>query len=215
MTDLDIQRNLQKYVGDRRPTSRYASFDYCFNHFQLHRAEDRLDELLEGETLQLSCLHLGFYLASWGMLRGSTELLQRSVKTFVPVVEALVGAPPMLWTLDTDGYTEDSIRTLLAFGSQLRASLHQGASDILVTKVLLGTLGCVPAFDTYFKRGFGMSTFGPKAVRKIAAFDQDHSAEIDSGREYTLDFDSGSPTAPRYSRAKVIDMIFFIQGGGF
>ena len=150
-----------------------------------------------------------------GMLRGSTQLLQRSVRTYAPVVEALVAAPPMLWTLDTSGYSEESIRTLLAFGTELRTALHEGASDILVTKVLLGTMGCVPAFDTYFKKGCGVSTFGPKALRKIAVFDRDHSSEIHLGRDFTLDFDSGSPTSRRYTRAKVIDMIFFIHGGGF
>lgn len=210
-----IQTNLGTYLGDRKDTSRYSSFDYCFNHFQLHRERGRLEELLQGKTLQLSCLHLGFYLASWGMLRGSTELLQRSVKTFVPVIKVLVSAPPILWTLDTDAYTEDSIRTLLSFASTLRAALHKGASDILVTKVLLGTMGCVPAFDSRFKAGFGVSRFGPKALRKIAAFDREHAAAIEGGRECTLDFDSGSPTNRRYSRAKVIDMIFFIEGGGF
>lgn len=137
------------------------------------------------------------------------------MRTFIPVIETLVSAPGTLWTLDADGYTEESIRTLLAFSSQLRTALHHGASDILVTKVLLGTMGCVPAFDTYFKRGSGVSNFGPLALRKIATFDRDHSAAIDAGREYTLDFDSGLPTARQYTRSKVIDMIFFIEGGNF
>jgi len=77
-----IETNLAAYLGKRDPRSRYASFDYCFNYFQKYREQDRLGDLLDGEALQLSCLHLGFYLASWGMLRCSTELLQRSVRTF-------------------------------------------------------------------------------------------------------------------------------------
>jgi hypothetical protein len=58
----------------------------------------------------------------------------------------------------------------LTFGTLLRTVLHEQEPDILVTKVLLGTMGCIPAFDTYFKKGFGDSTFGPKALCKIAAF---------------------------------------------
>jgi len=149
-----IETNLAAYLGKRDPRSRYASFDYCFNYFQKYREQDRLGDLLDGEALQLSCLHLGFYLASWGMLRGSTELLQRSVRTFVPVVEALVKAPPHLWMTDVDGYTDETIAELLKYKVTLGKALHGGASDILITKVMLGTMGCVPAFDNNFRKGF-------------------------------------------------------------
>ena len=35
---------------------------------------------------------------------------------------------------------------------------------------------------------------------------------IERNRVHTLDFDTGLPTERRYSRAKVIDMIFFVEG---
>jgi hypothetical protein len=212
MIDVDIEKNLAVYLGDRKSTGRYASFDYCFNYFQSHREEDRLDDLLNGDALQLSCLHLGFYLASWGMLRGKAKLLKRSVRAYVPVVEALVAAPAHLWTLDVDGYDETAIKELSAFGKQLRPTLHDRASDVLVTKVLLGTMGCVPAFDRYFRKGFRCSTFGPKALRRIGQFYREHTDAIEAGRERTLNFDTGQPTQRRYTRAKVIDMIFFVEG---
>jgi hypothetical protein len=75
---MDIEGHLRAYLGGREPTERYTSFDYCFNYFQLHREQSKLPELVRGEALQLSCLHLGFYLASWGMLRGKADLLKRS-----------------------------------------------------------------------------------------------------------------------------------------
>lgn len=212
MTELDIEKKLREYLGDRKPTSRYASFDYCFNHFQAAREQGRLEDLVGGESLQLSCLHLGFFLASWGMLRGSTELLRCSVRTFVPVVEALVSAPAELWTLDADQYTDETIAVVRNFGCKLRTALHKGASDILVTKVLLGTMGCVPAFDTNFKKGFPVSKFGPKALLKIGQFYRDNAEVIEGHREQALDFHTGTPTNRRYTRAKVIDMIFFIEG---
>jgi hypothetical protein len=41
----------------------------------------------------------------------------------------------------------------------------------------------------------------------------DYDSEvIDAHRECTLDFDAGVPTERGYTRAKVIDMIFFIEG---
>lgn len=210
--NVDIEKNLAVYLGDRKPTGRYASFDYCFNYFQSHLKEGRLDDLLKGDALQLSCLHLGFYLASWGMLRGKAELLKRSVRTYVRVVEKLVAAPAHLWTLDVDGYDETAIKDLDEFGKQLRPTLHDGASDVLLTKVLLGTMGCVPAFDRYFKKGFRCSRFGPKALWRIGQFYQEHAEAIEAGRERSLDFDTGQRTQRRYTQAKGIDMIFFVEG---
>lgn len=212
MLEDRIDSHLAEYLGDRRPTSRYASFDYCFNYFQSHREQGRLENLLDVDAVQLSCLHLGFYLASWGMLRGSTELLQRSARTYVPVIETLVKAPAQLWTLDVDGYDSTTIAELRSFASTLGAALHDRASATLVTKVMLGTMGCVPAFDDFFKKGLRVSTFGPKALRRIAQIYRDHADIVDQHREQTLDFDTGLPTERRYTRAKVIDMVFFIEG---
>jgi len=213
VVDLNIEGNLRTYLGDRTPTARYTSFDYCFNYFQSAREESRLSELVQGPQLQLSCLQLGFYLASWGMFRGKAELLQRSVKTFVPVVEAVASAPAEIWDIDADRYTEATITLILDYANALRAPLPDGASDILVTKVMLGTFGCVPAFDRNFKAGLGVSTFGRGSLRKIGQFYCDHADVVERHREPTLDFVTGAPTTRRYTRAKVIDMIFFIEGG--
>jgi hypothetical protein len=207
----DIEGNLWRYLGDRNPASRYASFDYCFNYFQEHRESEQVAALADPANLQESCLQLGFYLASWGVLRGSSEPLQRSVKSFVPVVEAIAAAPTM-WAIDANGYSEDAVTRLLEFAKTLRRTLHNGASDILVTKIMLGTLGCVPAFDTYFKKGFDVATFGRKSLRKVGEFYSANAEVIEAHREATLDFDTGLPTRRRYTRPKVIDMIFFIEG---
>jgi hypothetical protein len=210
---MDIEGNLRAYLGAREPSARYTSFDYCFNYFQEHRERNRLPALLSDEALQLSCLHLGFYLASWGMLRGSSELLQRSVRAFVPVIEVIATSPPEIWETDADVYRDGSCPAVFQVAQQIRAALSNAASDTLITKIMLGTFGCVPAFDTYFKKGFGAWTFGPKALRGIGEFYGANSEVIERHRVETLDFASGAPTGRRYTRAKVIDMIFFVAGG--
>src|SRR5262245_57900339 len=86
-TPVDIEGNIKRYLGDRNPTARYTSFDYCFNYFQSFQERAEVAAIVADDNRQLSCLQLGFYLASWGMLRGSTDLLQRSVKHLVPLVE--------------------------------------------------------------------------------------------------------------------------------
>jgi hypothetical protein len=78
---------------------------------------------------------------------------------------------------------------------------------------MLGTFGCIPAFDTYFKKGFGVSTFGSKALKKVGEFYSANAEVIERNRVQTLEFASGETTERRYTRAKVIDMIFFVAGG--
>ena len=77
---VDIDANLTAFLGNRTPEARYASFDYCFNHFQEARESGDAAALADGDHRMLSCLQLGFYLASWGMMCGSGDLLQLSVR---------------------------------------------------------------------------------------------------------------------------------------
>ena len=108
------------------------------------------------------------------MLRGSAELLQKSARHFVPLIEAIASTESSLWEIDADRYTEANIAVLLDLARRLRLA-NGGMSDILVTKVMLGVFGSVPAFDTNFRRGFGAATFGAKALRKIGALTQQNA----------------------------------------
>lgn len=143
------------------------------------------------------------------MLRGRADLLQRSIKHLVPTVGAISTTPPEVWEIDVHLY-DNSIDPLLETAARLRTTLP--GSDILVTKVMLGVFGCVPAFDRYFRKGFGVSTFGRTSLRKVADFYRTNAETIDEHRVPTLDFATGADTGRMYTRAKVIDMIFFIEG---
>jgi hypothetical protein len=208
---LELERNVEHYLRSRNPTGRYSSFDYCFNYFQSANEAQELDGLTEGGRMEVSCLQLAFYLASWGMLRGSSALLKRSVKHYEPAIRALVTMPAELWNVDAD-LCGDRADVVLGAARQLRSAFPDGASDILVTKVMLGVFGCVPAFDTYFKRGFGVSSFNRQSLRKVQDFYEQNATEIESHRVATLDFATGASTTRRYPRAKIIDMHFFIAG---
>jgi hypothetical protein len=150
---VDLEMNLKRYLGARDRDARFASFDYCFNHFQAHRGP-RLSALTSDAGMELSCLHLGFFLASWGMFRGSSRLLKRSARYYAPVVDTIASIDSEAWEIDAHAYNNDSIDHLVDVASRLRAALPGGASDTLVTKIMLGVFGCVPAFDLYFKRGY-------------------------------------------------------------
>lgn len=211
LSATEIERNLQEYVEGRSDAARYASFDYCFNYFRRLRDAGHLSEILEPEKLQVSCLHLGFYLASWGMFRGKSHLLQGSMRHYVSLLEVIV-QEDALFDVDVDGYDSDAISLLRRGFSSVRQAFPHPATDTLVTKVMLGVFGCVPAFDTYFKTGFRAATFGPKSLRRIKSFYDANEELIERYRIPTLDFSNGRDTDLRYTAAKVIDMVFFVEG---
>lgn len=223
MIRMNIELNLKKYIdgdgvtGGVKPLERYCSFDYCFNHFQEFRELGVTHELANKENLQQSCLQLGFYLASWGMLRGSSVLLQKSAKIYETVISAIASAEPAIWEIDVDSYSDQNIRKILRFEETLQECLPSTKSvpsATLVTKIMLGVFGNVPAFDSYFKKGFGTFTFSRKSLSKIREFYLSNAQVIEKSRICTIDFLTGERTLRKYTRAKVIDMCFFIEGGG-
>jgi hypothetical protein len=209
---VDIDGNVDAYIGARVDTARYSSFDYCFNYFRHFHDTDTAAALVDADHLEVSCLQLGFYLASWGMFRGKAELLTHSVKRLAPVIDVIASAPPELWDVDANDYGTDAQQLLFEAEHQLRHALPGGQSQTLVTKTMLGAFGCVPAFDRYFRVGFNTARFGPKALTGIERYYHENAEPIERHRVATLDFATGEPTAYAYTAAKVIDMIFFIEG---
>jgi hypothetical protein len=129
---VDIEANLEAFLGDRQPGARYASFDYCFNYFQDAHAAGEAERLAADDRLTLSCLQLGFYLASWGMMRRRTGLLRRSLRELVPVVQVIAAEPASTWDLDVDSYPEH-VDEVMALGRSIRKAYTVNASDILIS----------------------------------------------------------------------------------
>ena len=91
---------------------------------------------------------------------------------------------------------------------------RKGVTSTLATKVMLGVFGNVPVFDTYFRARFRAATFGPKAFGRLGRFYAEHTDMIERHRIPTLHFHTGEQALRQYSCSKIIDMIFFIEGGG-
>ena len=138
---------------------RLRSWDHCFGYFR------RLRSKQISFDRDHAALQLAFYLASWGMYRGSSFLLKYDYTVHRVVVDQLI-APQFdsLWKPEFGENEEDlklcaaileaaaAIReAYMPFAKDVGAS---GVTDTLVTKVLLGTFGCLPAFDTYFYEGW-------------------------------------------------------------
>lgn len=208
-----LEGNNKKNKG-RLPNERYASFDYCFNYFQSFKRKNRIVDLANKKNLQQSCLQLGFYLASWGMLRGSSFLLEKSVRNFTKLIKEIPKFNKAVWNIDVNNYTDNNIQILLETKEKIKIALgkENNASDVLTTKIMLGVFGNIPAFDEFFKNVYGSCC--EKNLKKIAIYYKNNEEVINKYQKKTTTFDfySGNKTKINYTKAKVVDMIGFIKG---
>ncbi|MEP7211666.1 MAG: hypothetical protein ABI791_01225 [Acidobacteriota bacterium] len=211
--DIDIV--VGKFTQNTKPIDRYTSFDYCFNYF---RPSNDLTK-----DIEKSCLELGFYLASWGMYRGSSALLQKSVKCFSPLIEYLSALDESDWDIDLNNYSDKNIQRIITIYKEVkRILIKKGNADVtLVTKILLGVFGFVPAFDSYFTSTFreiygeqcGFRRVNTESLTLIKTFYESNRSTIDdlSQRTFTTDFIEETKTTINYPRAKIVDMYGFTR----
>ena len=190
---------------------RYMSWRHCYNAFMENR--NNTDE----NVLDYLALHLAFYLASWGMYRGSSFLLQKDYKVHVPIIRILMEDKyNPLMGISAEGLIEDAnlelledvserIRRAYAAEKPSFEGIINNATDTLVTKILLGTLGCVPAYDRYYVqavRQYNISAgvYGKESVRDVAKYYLSHKDEFESLREEL------SACGTRYPAMKLMDM---------
>ena len=206
---LSISHCHQELLSD--PHSRYRSWEYCYAVFQSHRGTN------SSEQLDYLALHLAWYLASWGMLRGGAFLLQKDYKIHLPAVQLLMEPRwDSLWSLSRqdlmDGEFAEATTKLAAALRQLyQDSVHETPSDTLLTKIMLGTIGCTPAYDRYLRWALretrvATSTFGIHSLRQLGHF-------------YAVQWERLEPLRAKFSNhilnyppMKLLDMCFFQYG---
>jgi hypothetical protein len=203
MKQDDIEEIVMNYYNKINQEHRFTSFDYCYNYF--YTTSDLTKDM------EKSCLHLGFYLASWGMLRNSS-LLQKSSKYFQKVIEYISSLKNTdAWIIDVEKYNDENIQKQLLMIYSYIENILKGTVT-LTTKVMLGVFGSIPAFDKYFKKTFNVSSFS--GIIKIYNFYKENKLVIDnlSKKIFTTDFETGQKSKINYPKAKIIDMYGFNKG---
>lgn len=193
------------------------SWEHCYKAFGEARA------LSEPDFDHLS-LHLAFYLASWGMYRGSSFLVKEDYRVHIPAVKEILKADyDPLYGTDCAVYKEKPARRLLgkiygelgSYYKGVRDSVHPGVaspvSETLITKILMGTLGCAPAYDRYFLAGLKTDkrfsrVFGIESISQLTDFYLGNIEEFETLRE------SFSRRGVKYPQMKLIDMGFWQIG---
>lgn len=217
---MNIKKSLDKFLEGngknkgRKADERYASFDFCYNYFYSFYKGNKLNALANEQNLQMSCLQIGFYLASWGMMRGSSFLLEKSVRNYKNLITEISKMSPELWKIDVDMYDEENVRILLNCKQQIRDALgrENKPSDTLVTKIMLWVFANIPAFDQYFRKSLKVHSVNKKSLLKIKEFYLANKDDFDSFRIHTFDFLTSKETENIYTKAKLIDMCGFMDG---
>lgn len=217
--DLIIESSM-KFYNDLKAdkNGRYRSWEHCYSHFIKARKSKKVD-------YDYLSLQLAFYLASWGMYRGSSFLLQKDYKVHIPVVkELLKNKYDVLAGIDCIGLKDDSNQKLLQdinsflekYYDEIRKNvkgqeLKNELSSTLITKILMGTLGCVPAYDRYFIAGIksqkvATGNYNIDSIMQLVDFYEKNSARLESVRE-EMEVE-GMP----YPQMKLLDMGFWQIG---
>ena len=222
MKQENIKEYLDYYLSETNPTDRYTSFDYCYNYFKTNSSEYLLN------NMEKSCLVLGFYLASWGMLRNSF-LLQKSIKFYEPIIQYISELDRSYWSIDVDNYTDDNINKILKVYEDIESKIipinekgNPAEAGTLLTKILLGVFGFIPAFDTYFLKAFkfmskynkGFKVVNLNNLKIISEFYVSNKMVIDEFASITKTYEvsTGNKTNISYTKAKIIDMYGFMVG---
>ena len=209
-----FNKNLCRYMQDSESElSRYRSWEHCYVQFQTAFKNCYTDR-------DMLCLWLAWYLASWGMLHHS-KLLNRSYKIHKPIVDILLDLDKSYlkslnnlkcqeWLDDSDN-CQDKLNKLYKQIHNCYEALGISATDTLVTKVLLGTLGCVPAFDNLFKKGISGKTWHRKtlATDYITALCKFYIKNEKSIKKVCQSFHSKKHNTILYPQMKILDMGFW------
>lgn len=150
-------------------------------------------------------LQLAFYLASWGMYRGSSELLQKDYLIHEPVVEIVRSNGE----LRKENVTYEDIESINEIIEKIKKEYKvANVSRTLVSKILLGTLGCIPALDRFFCDGWKIceETKGFSInLQNIISFADKHKIEIEECRNCIK-------SNVIYPPMKIVDMYFWQIG---
>jgi hypothetical protein len=211
-----IKDYLDKVVKDDQ--HRYKSWEHCYTFFF------EREKIREKEDYELASLHLFVYLASWGMYRGSSFLLEKDYKVHTDAIKIILDHKfDKLLEIEPNKLIEkDNLRLLNVLVEKLKGYynnlnvIHEkkiaNITDTLMTKILLGTLGCTPAYDELFVKGLKKqlikpSKFGDGSIVYISHFFENNKNEFYRAQKFVSE-----KRKLKYPAFKLVDMFFWKVG---
>ena len=218
----DIERTILRYHDalSEDPHHRYRSWGHCYRYFR-RRASLRKRCDPDGSALQL-----GFYLAGWGMYRGSAFLLQKDSRIHRLAVREVLRPrydALLAFRAGSPRRTVEAIQEILFLAGSIRdAYCNQISSvngrrcvievtDTLATKILLATLACVPAYDAYVveglrAEGIPYSTLNERTLKALFDWYRDRRVAFESVQDHIRE------NGQRYPPMKLVDKYLWEVG---
>lgn len=223
LLDKEYAENALKLYQTNKFETRDKSWNNCYNYFRTMIDKDY--ENLNIKEKEFAWLQLGFYLASWGMFRNSF-LSQYDYSIYDKVLKIVLDKKySILWNVSIDtlkNNKEEYVNKVFDISKEINKTLRENRvfynsksifqrkrtdeseiSQTLITKILLGVLGCCPAYDNYFNKA---TKFGYKAFYSEKKFENlvdnviENSIFADLSKKYDLPI------------MKVVDIVYFQIG---
>ena len=195
-----MKETIKKYIeNNNQEFQRYNSWNHCYKAFSnLNQESDFL------------ALHLAFYLASWGMYRGSSNLLDKDYKVHVEAVSIIKHFAHLRCDKNNE-VSIDNLEDILLLIKNLSVHYEKKhkvtPTDTLISKIILGTLGCAPAFDRFFIQGVKQekrkfTTLKRRSLNSLFHFIVENEKLMNTLKK----------TYPQYSTMKLVDMYYWQIG---
>ena len=212
----NINEIITKYLSEITSDDfhRYKSWDNCFQAFSVSKQSE------------IQILELAFYLASWGMYRGSGGLLQKNHLVHKGAVDILFSkSNQKLKCNETTEIKKENIKAILSVKEELAKHYSNiyftkgtnkpkpiSPTDTLLSKIMLGTLGSVPAYDRYFIEGIKEmklqhTGFNEASLTELFNFLDKNKSEIEQAQKLIK-----TKTQSHYPLMKILDMYFWQIG---
>jgi len=215
MSDITVE-SVKKEIRECQEAKyhRGKSWEHCYVFFRRHK-QIRNDK----ELLDKAALHLGFFLASFGMLRASSFLIKRDYKFYLPIIEILLRDKyEQLWNVgipddiqielifDLKHRLEEEIKNL----NKSTGDNENHQTDMIISKILMATIGCVPAYDRFFMDGVGhgLNGFNKKSFKKLI-----DKIQKDANLKRVCDASINiQDPKHEYPPMKLVDLYFWLKG---
>jgi len=211
-------QNILPSMGNDYP--RLKAWEFLYEYIW-DESRTSWSDLISEDQIETTALHIGFYLANWGMFRGSSGLLQNSnldlMKALAKVLFKDQG--PELLELSMDDFASDAPRLVYhqklldsVLGSMESLASNVSWTATLKTKILMGVWGECPALDRFYiaacrdlfpRRPF-ITTASGKGLTALADVIRELNAP-------TLHLETGRLKLP-YPTARLMDMALFQYG---
>lgn len=217
----------------------------CFGDIHGRLKKSGYSRTLSKDEKEIARLYLMNYLASWGMYRGSSFVLQYDSNIYKDIIDIIFDKDyNVLWDLkceDLKQNTSDVIGKVCKVFNAIEKKLDEKriftmvekvdwfnqyeknnntsntkVSRTLVSKILLGTICCMPALDTNFNTivehsSCKISNYIPFLFEMILEKGNSDDFDLKNNKNDYV-FKELSKTYPKIPLMKIVDMAFFTIG---